>query len=348
MDHFGGGCPTLLLQPTRTNIQIRSEEFDNSAWGKINASITADNIIAPDGEMTGDKLTSTATSTSTYVYEQHSLSTSTTYSMSVFVKKGTSNLVQMDLQDFTSGLQGRIKFDLDTETISNVVGTASVDNYGNGWYRLKCTFTTSSTLGIHYFRIFEFSTTNGATLYLWGAQIEAGNYCSSYIKTIGTQITRQKDQCFINSGIDNIINTNEGTIYFEIETFRVSTSSDFDRVVLSDQTSTTDRVIFDNFNGSWRVVLTSSSGTQTASIRSVQANTKIKVAFTYSSSQIKVSYDGNDATTTSITYTPANTLESFKFSNAAGNNQFFQGKIHEVKYFDTILSNTELKELTTL
>ena len=209
LDWYDSNCPSLLLEPQRTNIQLRSEEFDNAVWGKINASVNANQIVAPNGELSADKLNATASSTSTYVYEQHSLSTSTDYSMSVFIKKGTSNLVRFDLFDFTSGTQGRLDWNFDTETISNTVGTASFDDYGNGWYRLKVSFTTSATLGIHYLRIFEFSTTNGATLYLWGAQLEQGNSCTSYIKTEGSQQTRNADVCSVTtpSGVSTITET---------------------------------------------------------------------------------------------------------------------------------------------
>ena len=90
----------------------------------------------------------------------------------------------------------------------------------------------------------------------------------------------------------------------------------------------------------------SSASTEAVTVRSTKANTRIKIAFAYSSSQIRVSYDGNDATTTSISYTPTTTLESFKFSNKDGGNKW-QGKIHQAMYFDTALTDSELQTLTT-
>ena len=209
LDWLNSNCPSLILEPQRTNLQLRSEEFDNTVWSKVNASITANQIVAPNGEYTADQLTATASSLSTYVYEQHSLSTSTDYSMSVFVKKGTSNLVRMDLEDFTSGTQGRMTFNLNTKEITNEVGTASYEDYGNGWYRLKVSFTTSATLGIHYLRIWDYETVNGAYFYLWGAQIEQGNYCSSYIKTEDGTVTRFADVCSVTtpSGVTEIVET---------------------------------------------------------------------------------------------------------------------------------------------
>ena len=51
IDHFGGGCPSLLLEPQRTNTQVKSEEFDDSLWVKSRTTITANNAISPDGNL---------------------------------------------------------------------------------------------------------------------------------------------------------------------------------------------------------------------------------------------------------------------------------------------------------
>ena len=333
LDWYNSNCPSLLLEPQRTNYATNNTSMDTyNIVGGSNPSptLTANYITAPDGTLTATRLQASVTGTN---YSLIGFPTTALdgsgggyYTASVYVKSNTGSSQEIAFYGASSAPNNR--------TISTE------------WSRIQFTGERLANTKYAYLGTIN-ATDDDIDISVWGAQIElVDSYPSSLIYTGASAVTRLKDECYINSGIDNIINTDEGTLYFEVETPRVSTSSDFDRVVLSDQTATTDRVIFDNFNGNWRVVLTSSAGTQTASIRSVQANTKIKVAFTYSASQIKVSYDGNDATTTSITYTPASTLESFKFSNASNNGQFFQGKIHEVRYFDTILSNAELKELT--
>ena len=334
LDWYNSNCPSLLLEPQRTNYATNNTSMDTySTLGGSSPSptLTADYTIAPDGTLTATRLQVSTTGTN---YSLIQFPTTTLgngdYTASVYVKSNTGSSQSIAFYGQSSSPNQRTA----TTEWTRIEFTG---NRGTGLTKYVYLGTWNSNLG----------TDADLDISIWGAQLEVdSDYASSLIYTGASTVTRLKDECYINSGIDNIINTDEGTLYFEVETPRVSTSSDFDRVVLSDQTATTDRIIFDNFNGNWRVVLISSAGTQTASIRSVQANTKIKVAFTYSASQIKVSYDGNDATTTSITYTPATTLESFKFSNTAGNNQFFQGRIHEVRYFDTVLSNAELKELT--
>lgn len=188
----------IINSSSVTNLQVRSEEFENVSWSKVNSSIVANDTIAPNGTNTADKLTATASSLSTYVYEQHNLSTSTAYTMSVFVKKGTSNKARIDLEDFTSGTQGRMTFNLNTQEITQAVGAASYEDYGNGWYRLIVSFTTSSTLGIHYLRIWDFETVNNANFYLWGAMINEGAL-SDYVKTEGTTVSENANDSLSQS-----------------------------------------------------------------------------------------------------------------------------------------------------
>ena len=343
IDHTGGGCPSLKLEPQRTNIQIRSEEFDNSAWTKVNSSITADNIIAPDGEMTGDKLTSTSATSSSYVYQQHSLSTSTTYSISVFVKKGTSNLVRFDFFDTTSGTQGQLDWNFNTETISNVIGTGSFDNYGNGWYRLKCTFTTNATLGTHYLRIFEFSTTSGATLYLFGAQIEIGDYCSSYIKTTTAQVTRQKDECF-NGGDADLFNITEGTFFIDANNFGTPYLA-YNMITLSDGGNNFVRFIYESSR--IRTSVENGSSQQNYFITGVNDNERNKVAITFKENEFKVYHNGVLKDTDTSGDIPTG-LDRLNFASQSGTSRHFEGKVYDTRVYDRVLTEAEAIKLTTI
>ena len=350
LDWYNSNCPSLLLEPQRSNIQLRSEEFDNAVWSKVNASITANQIVAPNGEYTADQLTATASSLSTYVYEQHSLSTSTDYSMSVFVKKGTSNLVRLDLEDFTSGTQGRMTFNLNTKEITNEVGTASYEDYGNGWYRLKVSFTTSATLGIHYLRIWDFETVNGAYFYLWGAQIEEGSYCSSYIKTEASTVTRLKDEC-LNGGDSDLFDITEGTFFADITPYD-NEGANTTYILLSDG-STLNRIIFifyGNLN-QVRFFLSSNASGSTVNYlshyQSISFNQKNKLAFTFKKDELKCYANGSLVHTISSALVPIN-LESLDFSTSAQNSSFFEGKVHDTRVYDRVLTEAEAIELTTL
>ena len=99
--------PHLLLEPSSTNLVTFSEDF--SQWTKQNITDTANATTSPDGANNGTQLTNTTTS-SNYVYKQVTLSTSTAYSISVFVKKGTSNIARLDTWDTTGSTQASIQF----------------------------------------------------------------------------------------------------------------------------------------------------------------------------------------------------------------------------------------------
>lgn len=343
--------PHLLLEPTRRNIVDYSEEFDQ--WSATNSvTVTTNQGTSPDGSNTSDKLTSGAANSRvnrTFTYSNNS-----TMVFSVFVKNIDATNIKIGISDNITGVcNATFTFSNENITSANEGSwtntSASVVNFGNGWYRLILISTKGA--GSNLASRVEF-TESGKNVLVWGAQLEDNgsfgsvDYPTSYIPTSGSAVTRTADFCQIASGIADILNTSEGTLFIDVEVPRVSTSGDYERIALTDQTSGTDRILIDDFGGNWRVVVISSAGTQTASIRSTQANTRIKIAFTYSSSQIRVSYDGNDATTTSISYTPSTALESFKFSNKDGNNKW-QGKVYQAMYFDTALTNTELQTLTS-
>jgi hypothetical protein len=54
-----------------------------------------------------------------------------------------------------------------------------------------------------------------ATFYLWGAQVEAGNYSTSYIPTTSASVTRNAD-VISKTGISSLIGQTEGTFFVDV------------------------------------------------------------------------------------------------------------------------------------
>src|SRR5210317_957199 len=75
IDHTGGGCPTLLLEPQRTNVVYPNT---NLSGYSINNGVKSDNvIISPDGQNNGSLVQSNGGGTSV-VYKSVSTSPNTT------------------------------------------------------------------------------------------------------------------------------------------------------------------------------------------------------------------------------------------------------------------------------
>jgi len=221
IDYSYGTCPALLLEPQRTNIVLYSEQFDDVSWTKNASTLTPNTTVSPNGNLNADTL-SVTTSTYSGVYRTVS-GTSAIYTVSVYAKKNTKDwLFLVDVQ----GTGGRAWFNLNTGVLGTVVSgyTATITNVGNGWYRCTLTNTTAQSAIYHQLGLSDADNTltpiSAGSAFIWGAQLEAGAYPSSYIRTEATTVTRLADS-FSRNNIytNNLITSAGGTWYIQ---FRVT------------------------------------------------------------------------------------------------------------------------------
>ena len=214
-------CPALLLEPSRTNYLQRTEEFDNSYWSKYSTSVTANQTTAPNGSNSADKLIENTSTTQHEIGRSFGFTSGTTYVASVFAKTNGRNLQIRGGN--TNTWPGNANFDLVNGLVQSVsLGTAYIENYGNGWYRctVKATAAASSNTNVN-FRLVEGSastyTGDGSSgVFLWGAQNEIGLYPTSYIPWDGSgTTTRSADVCG-GSGTSADFNSAEGVLFAEM------------------------------------------------------------------------------------------------------------------------------------
>ena len=224
----------LLVEEQRTNLMLRSEEFDNAAWNKDNVTATANATTSPDGTSNADTLVENTATTPHRIIAASSFSfvSGTTYTASIFAKNAGRRYLNLN---WAVAFNARATFDLQTGTISNTAsGTATITDLGNGWYR--CTVTNAATVTATNNGYFQLSNSSTGTdtytgdgtsgLYVWGAQLEAGAFATSYIPTVASQVTRTADVVTIAApNFAPWYNQSEGTIFVEATAYAGTNSN---------------------------------------------------------------------------------------------------------------------------
>jgi hypothetical protein len=335
IDGVVSGCPSLLLELERTNLQVNSEEFDNILWSKVRASITPNDAISPSGLLNADKLVGVS-GTNHYVYDSISVTFESTYTISVFAK-------YIDIEQFiinVFGQSGSAFFDISNGTVTSSTGTVTepkIENYGNGWYRCSAKFTATATESVNYGFYLNNAIDKG--VHIWGAQVELGSYATSYIPTTTTIGTRSAETCN-NAGDVNTFNDSEGVLFAEISA--LANDSTFRFISLSDGTSSNRISLFfstsNTLNGSVNGI--SSIG----GFVGIQNNNK--VAFKYKSGDYALWVNGIEVGTSTVTTGNHANLNRLNFDFGQGSDDFY-GNTKQIQYFNTVLNDSDLETLTS-
>lgn len=195
----------LVESEARTNLLTYSEDFTDSSWltGGLNSVVTADQTPSVDGSTNADKLAvdSVGGTTSTVgLAKSITVATSTKHTLSCFAKADQSDFIFLGAVSLTTPANGGVWFNLSNGTVGtqNTGHSGQIEDWGGGWYRCSVTFTTDATDTSGQARIYLDNADGGSTItrdgnssiYIYGAQFEAGSTPSSYIPTSGATATR--------------------------------------------------------------------------------------------------------------------------------------------------------------
>ena len=346
VDYSGGGCPSLLLEPQRTNVVTSSEHI--GSYSVSNVSLSYNNATSPEGVQNATLVTGDA-GTLTKVVNFNPAS-SGAYTISVFAKYDSHQWIQLGM----GGIATYANFDIQNGVVGSTNGTSDIEDYGNGWYRCSVQMTTGTPIS-HYIgmvdsgsavRLATSSSTN--SFWAYGMQSEIGSYSTSYIPTYGTSTTRVADACY-KTGISSLIGQTEGTMFVEVDT-----------AVLGDIYGGNNRRLLTISDGTLvnRIVIAQNRNTDAIALAVVTSSTLVAEIFTGSNQsgikKIAVAYANNDfvmyvngvqiGTDTSGAVPPCSRLGVGIYETAAAYNAACP--LNQAMLFPTRLTNDQLEELT--
>jgi len=348
----GGGCPSLLLEKQSTNLVTYSEQFDNAVWlnpGGI--TVTANSTTSPDGTQNADLFSHG--SFGTYLY-QNLGTLSGTITTSIFVKKGSQSSIAFGFVSGGFGGGMSVIFDFDTQTFgtptnySNFTSiSATYQSYGNGWYRLNLTGTTATST-TYYYVLGSLVDSFAVNAYLWGAQVEASSYATSYIgPTTSSSATRVADAC-ISASIPSLIGQSEGVMFIDFNKTASLANSFF---ILSNIAGTSPASYFNSIylfqisNSAFVSDCFVSNTQQFGFTLSPLSLGRHKIALAYKANDFAIYIDGVLAgTDTSGSVPSMNYLTIGGGADVGDQSQ----SVNQVALFKTKLTNSELIALTTL
>jgi len=360
-DYSGGAtCPSLLLEPSRTQL-VKYSELISQADVVARVTFQDNAAISPEGLQNATKVIP-STDDNSHLFSFGDFSADVNgHTASIYVKaiENGYNYVYITVNSsaFTPITAGGIWFDIANGTKGSAtipVADYDIEAVGtDGWYRIYATQQTNGSntpvyLGVSAtdgVRDFAGNGTDGVLVY--GAQLEEGSYPTSYIPNhSGGSVTRGADSN-VASGLSSVIGQTEGTIFIELDIENLTGEY---RRIIGVSTSTTDNSI--------QLILTavgtleayiSQGGTYSLAYYGPTLSTGVqKLAITYKTNEAKIYRNGTLLTTdTSVVVPACSNLYLGKIPTAT-TSHIIGNKIKQSLLFDTAISEADAITLTTL
>jgi hypothetical protein len=359
LDYSQGSCPSLLLEPQRTNNLLRSEEFNNFYWRKSNITITSSTESSPTSDNNSFILqvnnTSGAHTMDLPSGNRISVQSGVTYTSSVFVKKdptSSNNIIQL-LNRIPFFGTSFANFNINTGIVTKEQGcTARIVPLNNGWYRISITATATASGTNDLIVCFtnnnpdsnlipSYTGSTDERIIIWGAQLEAGAYATSYIPTTTATVTRIADAFTRNNIYTNgLISASGGTWFIELKNNIVYTRDSTARLGIGDTVGLNINAIFLTPLTNGRMQVFKANGGSTSSIYATLTDA-VKIAIKWNGTTADLFVNGiKVVSATSFTPTVMENL-----LNTTNGTPIF---IQQMALFNTPLSDTDCVNLTTL
>jgi hypothetical protein len=349
-------CLGLMSEEARTNLALQSQNFSNASWAKSNLTISAAATTGPFGG-SADLVTVTTTASATIAQAGAIVAASTSpHTYTIYAKRSTgTGLFRLDIYNATTAADlVFITYAWDTGALT-ITGTgtpsANTENLVNGWVRFTITAGSGITAG-NALSVYAGATGNALTAgdswYVWGAQLEASAFATSYIPTGATPVTRTADVAKVDgANLSTALVPGKGTLYAE-SSLRNRGFSSLGMASLSD---TTPANAISLYGGSDAVHVTgeliTGSAVQASFSSLIDTATISRVALAYTSNSVTMAASGVVAATDSSAAIPPGLTTLYIGTVYSGVDFFANGHIKRVTYWPEVLTGAELQSITT-
>jgi len=335
-------CRGLLVEAAATNSQIRSSEFNDSAWLKLGITVSANAETAPDGTLSADKIVEDTSTGNHRVLTNIGIVTvvATAYALSVYAKGAGRNL------RLTNNNLSGADFDLTNGTVS---GTGTIEPayfLGSGWYRCSITRTPGTTDRIVAYLLSGTSvsyTGDGSSgIFLWGAQHELGVVATSYIPTAGAAVTRNADiATMTGANFDSLWKIEKGSALVRA---RPSTVSGTRPLIQFDDT-TTDNIIALRGNTTNPELYVRTDGVDQAQIDvgTIAANTSYRLAGAWAENSCAASLNSGTPVLDGVATIP--TVTQARLGSDGTN--YLNSHLETIEYYDERVLNASLQVVSS-
>jgi hypothetical protein len=331
----------LLIEEQRSNLLTYSEDFSNAAWGKSQVGagsipvVTANTAIAPDGSTTADTVVFVSPASGDQsVLSRVSATSPGAYTGSFYVRATSAGDVGKII---AFRHVGTAAYTLITLTSSWQRAASTEVRGGEGFdINLRPSVGTSS---------------GTVSVQLWGAQLEAGAFPTSYIPTVQSQVTRAADSASITgSNFSSWYRQDEGTIYFGL-LLNSNQTNDQTIVQISNGVTSNDSIFVyaqrqsARFRGDVYVANTAQAIFTYTAAGTPTAGVLYKAALGYKINDFNMAINNNAASTDTLGIVPV--VDRMFIGIAGSGGVSLNGTISRIAYYPIRISDTQLQALTS-
>jgi hypothetical protein len=318
LEYSNGTCPSLLVEPQRTNVCRDSNNLSGGSWlnQTTNTTITRIQSGGPDGNAFDRLVVGGASGSNQGRFVQFTTNVGSSAVYSVYVRGTGTGFIGL---------------------FNGASSPATAFTLTNEWVRYDAISTSGSGTYIDW----AIYVLGGSTCDVAFHQVEFGNYSTSYIPTTSASVTRNAD-VISKTGISSLIGQTEGTLFVDVN---LDETSDFNGWFLKENATFDTFVFLQRESNGIIAVGYYGSGALQARIETApgQPSGHYKIAFGYKNNDFVMYINGTQiGTDTSGSVSGLMDYIDLHWTQTGTNHQ------NAVALWPTRLTNTQLAQLTTI